>query len=375
MSQPPKTVIISGINGQLGQFMAKYLHETQPDIRVIGTWRHKSYDKQPYIFDSSKVTFELMDLSDPYSIEALVIKYKPDYFINTAANAFVGESWQVPAQHFQINALGVLYQLEAIRKFSPETRYFNMGTSEEFGATEESLLNEQSLLSPKSPYGSSKCAARFIVKVWRESYNLYALQGWTFNFESEIRGEKYVTRKITKGVARIAKAISEGKPFEPVELGNLDSFRSWQYAEDVADGIWRTLNQDEYNPQFKAVFDDDFTRKHLTVADLDLKEYVLSAPDVHTVREFVSKSFKVAGIDGEWRGSGPDEVYWHVHTPEAPSRWEGAVVRLNPKFLRPNDVTYLHGDASAISRELGWKPKVSFDELVKRMVESDLAAS
>lgn len=389
-----KKVIITGINGQLGQFMAKYIIDTQPDLQVIGTIRHKSYDEQPYIFDRSKVTIELMDLSDPHSIESLIVKYRPDYFINTAANAFVGESWQVPAQHFEINALAVLHQLEAIRKHSSHTRYFNMGTSEEFGATKEGRLNESSLLLPRSPYGASKVAARQIVRVWRESYGLYAIQGWTFNFESELRGEKYVTRKIAKGVARIARALKDGKPFEPIELGNVDSYRSWQFAGDVADGIWRMLNQETYNrtlnQQAKSAWKvaQSYESPKKTFNDWlvsSLGEYVLSAPDVHTVRQFVEASFRQAGITGLWRGSGVDETFDSAFTgfdpkmanhpsDEEMDRFGLPLVRINPVFYRPADVTYLHGDATAITSDLGWTPTLSFDNLVSRMVGAELKA-
>ena len=342
-----KTCIITGINGQLSQYLAKHLLENEPDVRVIGTVRHKSFDNQPYIFDRDLIGIELMDLSDSHSIESLIVKHKPDYFINTAANAFVGESWAVPAQHLEINALAVLHQLEAIRKHSPHTKYFNMGTSEEFGiSVKTGPQNEDTLLDPKSPYGCSKCAARHIVSVWRQSYNLYALQGWTFNFESPIRGEKYVTRKITKGVARIARAIKDGKPFEPLELGNLDSHRSWQFAGDVADGVWRMLNQEKPTP------------------------FVLSAPDTHTVREFVEKAFLAANLPGSWSGEGESEAYHSIYgyTPNGAIK----LVRINPVFYRPSDVTYLHGDATRAKTELGWSPKVSFDDLVNRMVQNDL---
>lgn len=342
-----KVVVITGLNGQLGQYLAKYLTDTYPQIRVIGTVRHKSYDDQPYLFDRSKVTVELMDLSDAHSIESLIVKYKPNYFINTAANAFVGESWNVPVQHYDINCLAVLHQLEAIRKHSPNTKYFNMGTSEEFGRVEYSPQDEKHPLRPRSPYGSAKCCSRHTVKVWRESYNLYAIQGWTFNFESEIRGEKYVTRKITKGVARINKAVAKGETFEPIELGSLDAIRSWQHAEDVAKGVWLMLNQNSASPQ----------------------EYVLSADDTHSVREFVERAFAATGAGGEWRGTGVDETFCFPLMPQA---WQVAV-RVNPKFFRPNEVLTLHGDSTRARTELGWSPKVSFDQLVERMVKHDMA--
>lgn len=396
-----KTVIISGLNGQLGQYMAKYLLDNEPDIKVIGTIRHKSFDDQVYIFDRSKVIIELMDLGDAHSIENIIIKYKPDYYINTAANAFVGESWAVPVQHFELNCLGVLHQLEAIRKHSPFTRYFNMGTSEEFGATKKGLLNESSLLFPKSPYGASKVAARQIVRVWRESYGLYAIQGWTFNFESPIRGEKYITRKITKGVARIAKALKDGcgTKEDPIELGNLDSHRSWQFAGDVADGIWKMLNQG-YPPGCGILTLGQTTKEGWTSEEYNrrilsqtIKEYVLSSSHVYTIRDLIKKAFEAAGIKTHWvKGRysdlaengkqilhteyGAGEVLVHDdYLPDcADQKRLKEVVVINPKYCRPNDVTYLHGDASAIKRDLGWEPKIGFDQLVEDMVKSDMAA-
>lgn len=347
-----KKIIITGINGQLAQHMVKFLLETEPDAQIIGTIRQKSYDAQPSIFDQSKITIESMDLGDPHSVESIILKHKPDYFINTAAAAFVGESWTTPALYFEVNALSVLHQLEAVRKHSPKTRYFTMGTSEEFARTEKGILNEKSPLLPLSPYGASKCASRHIVRVWRESYSLYAVQGWTFNFESEIRGEKYVTRKITKGVARIHDAINRSNfNFNPIELGNIDSFRSWQHAEDVARGVWLMLNQDVKN----------------------FKEYVLSAPDVHNVREFVEKAFAVAGIKGFWSNpTGKPELETYIWIPDGASAGPIPLVCINPKFYRPADVTYLHGDASAIKKDLGWEPQVPFDVLVSRMVKNDI---
>lgn len=344
-----KTIIVSGINGQLGQHMAKHLLDHHPEVTIIGTTRHRSFSDQEYIFDRSRITVDLMDLSDAHSIESVIVKHKPEYFVNTAANAFVGESWQVPAQHFEINALAVLHQLEAIRKHSPHTRYLNSGTSEEFGAVEYSPQDEKHRLIPRSPYGAAKCAARHLVRVWRESYSLYAIQGWTFNFESEIRGEKYVTRKITKGVARIAHAIQRGLPFDPIELGNLDSKRSWQYAGDVADGLWRMLNQTGA-PQ----------------------EYVISAPDTHSVREFVEVAFKEAGLAGKWVRNGVDPAREAFHW-DADGHRNTKLVVINPAFYRPAEVAELHGDSTRARAELGWSPKVTFPELVHRMVAHDLS--
>jgi GDPmannose 4,6-dehydratase len=354
-----KTVVITGANGQLGQYFIQYLQEKHPDLQIVGTIRHKSYDAQEVIFNPDKVKFELMDLSDPYSIENLILKYKPDYFINTAANAFVGDSWALPVQHIEYNCIGVLHQLEAIKKHSPHTRYFNMGTSEEFAISEESgPQNENTTIYPKSPYGCAKAAARYLVSVYRNSFNLYAIQGWTFNFESKLRGEKYVTRKITKGVARIAKAIKSGKKFEPIELGNIYSSRSWQHAADVVDGIWRMLNQDVSNGSKP-------------------KEYVLSSTDTHLVKEFVDSAFEQAGIENKvWvntsiRNRPEDE---ELQTQLENGEWV-TIVKINPKFYRPLDVTYLYGDPTKAKEELGWNPTFTYKDIIKEMIEYDLKNS
>lgn len=348
------TVVITGANGQLGQYLIKYLQDNEPNIKIIGTVRHKSYDDQEYIYDRKKVQFELLDLSDPHCTENLFLKYKPDYFINTAANAFVGDSWALPVQHMQFNAIGVLHQLEAIKKHSPHTRYFNMGTSEEFAVSEVTgPQNEETKIYPKSPYGAAKAAARYLVSIYRESFNLYAIQGWTFNFESKLRGEKYVTRKITKGVARIVHAIKNGQEFEPIELGNIYSSRSWQHASDVAEGIWLQMNQDVSNGKKP-------------------KEYVLSSTDTHLVKDFVDSAFAAAGIEGAWIGSGLNEKLILTSNSGQIAK-SGLLVSVNPKFYRPLDVTYLYGDPAKIKAELGWKPKFNYQDIIKEMVEHDIA--
>ena len=366
-----KNIIITGVNGQLGQFIVKYLLENQADINIIGTIRHKSYDDQKYIFDKSKITFELMDLTDVHSIENLIIKYKPDYFVNCAANAFVGDSWKVPIQHMEQNCIGVLHQLEAIRKHSPYTRYFNMGTSEEFGNTNiGGFQDETTPLDPKSPYGASKAAARHLISVYRKSYNLYAIQNWTFNFESEMRGYQYVTKKITMGVARIKDAIDNNVEIIPIELGNLNSSRSWQFCGDVADSIWKSLNQEKFRIDLRGIGEFDGIDTMYYDLSRNIKEYVVSSPECHTIRELVEESFKCVGIDNlVWDGDGVDEVLWYKDISGNPHK----LIKINPIYFRPVDVTFLNGNSALIQKELGWKPTLTFKQLVKRMVDYDVS--
>lgn len=341
-----KIIGISGIQGQLGQHLAKFFQENYPEFIIIGTIRHKtSNGVEKIIYDESKVIYELMDLNDQFSIENLFINYKFDYFFNTAANAFVGESWKLGASHLLQNGLGVLYQLEAIKNHSPKTRYINMGTSEEFAVCGKSEpQNENTLISPRSPYGCSKSYSRYICNVYKESFNLYVLQPWTFNFESVLRPDKYLPRKVTKAVARIKNELDTNKKINSLKLGNIYSYRSWQAAEDVARGLWLMLNQTN-----------------------EPKNYVLSATDTYSVKTFVERAFFHAGIIGNWIGEEeyPLENKFIKDTGEA-------LVEISEEFYRPLDVTYLHGDPSLIKKELGWESKISFEQIVSQMVKNDI---
>lgn len=337
-----KIAIVTGVTGQMGSFFAEFLLEK--GIKVVGVTRRLSVPNDENISqikNSEQIIFELMDLGDSHSINNVIEKYKPDYFINCAANSFVGTSWDCPEQHFEFNCLGVLRQLEAIRKHSPHTRYVNFGSSEEFGDVVTVPQDETHPARARSPYGASKIAARQIVKVYRESYNLFALQCWCFNYESERRGEEFVTRKITKNIARIQKALQNKESFPPMELGNVDAKRDWSYAADFVRGVWLMLNQE--TP----------------------KEYVLSSNETHSVREFVELAFQAAMIEGEWRGEGVNETFIKKDTGEV-------LVKINPKFYRPAEVELLLGDSTLARKELGWQLKTSFPKLVEKMVAKDL---
>lgn len=244
------------------------------------------------------------------------------------------------------NCMAVLYQLEAIRKHCPECRYYNAGSSEEFGDVVTVPQDETHPLRPRSPYGASKASARHLVKVWRESYNLYAIQGWLFNHEGTRRGEEFLTRKVTKGVARIVKEIREGKTPTPLELGNLDAKRDWSDAEDFVAGIWLMLNQNAHSHE-------------------DLREYVLASGETYTIRDFVEAAFGFAGFGCEkcsWQGQGLDQKYMHG---------DQVLVAINPKYYRPAEVELLLGDPRRAEEDLGWVRKTDFLGLVKKMVDND----
>lgn len=339
-----KKVIITGVTGQDGSHMADYLL-ANTDLEIFGAVRRLSVPNHENISHIKNPRFNLvnMDMSDTESINNVIQTQKPDYLINFAATSFVGTSWDMPVIHMQTNCMGVLYQLEALRRFAPFCRYYNAGSSEEFGDVISVPQDENHPLRPRSPYGASKASARQMVKVWRDSYNIYAVQGWLFNHEGTRRGEDFVTRKITKGVASIKKHIDSDKKFSPLELGNLESRRDWSDAEDFMEGVWLMLNQDKPT------------------------DYVLSSNETHTVREFVELAFNAANIEGVWFGvrGTINEVFVHKEL-------KVPLVIVNPKFFRPAEVDVLLGDSTKAREELGWQPKTSFSRLVKKMVDNDL---
>jgi GDPmannose 4,6-dehydratase len=347
-----KKVLVTGVLGQDGANMVEYLLKNT-DYDIFGMIRRSSNPNfincQSFINDSR---FKLIygDLSDSVSIDSIVQDIKPDYFINFGAQSFVGCSWEIPLQTFDTNATGVARCLEAIRKHNPSCRFYSAGSSEEFGDVAYSPQDINHPIKPRSPYGASKASARHIVKVYRESYNLYAVHGILFNHEGTKRGEEFVTRKITKGVAKIKKAIDNNQVFAPIELGNIDSKRDWSDSEDFVDGVWKMLNQEKP------------------------KDYILSSNETHSIREFIELAFKSAKIDGAWHGQGLSEEY-SITTKYALKNDPASsiLIKINPKFYRPAEVDLLLGDSNPAREELGWQPKISFNQLVKKMVDHDLS--
>jgi GDPmannose 4,6-dehydratase len=234
-------------------------------------------------------------------------------------------------------------QLEAIRKICPNCRYYNAGSSEEFGDVMYSPQDLKHPPRPRSPYGASKVAARQIVKVWRDSYNLFAVQGYLFNHESERRGEEFVTRKITMNVARIKKELDEGKKPEPFELGNLEAKRDWSHAEDFVRAVWLMLKEDKP------------------------KDYLLASGETHTVREFVEEAFEVAEIETHWHEEDNPINTKLVHT-----KTGSILLNINKNYYRPAEVELLLGDPSEAQKDLHWEKSVDFPALVRRMVQYDI---
>jgi len=350
-----KVSIVTGVTGQDGSLMAEYLLK-HTDHVVFGGVRRLSVYNHQNIRHLKSNRFHLInfDLTDSHSISRIIEKLQPDYFINFAAQSFVASSWDFARQTWQTNSTSVLDILEAIRLYKPSCRLYQAGSSEEFGNTEYSPQDEKHPLRPRSPYGASKAASRQLVKVYRESYNLYAIQGWLFNHEGPRRGEEFVTRKITKNIAKIFYQIKNGLEITPLELGNIDAKRDWSDAEDFMDGVWRMLNQEIYNK--------DYSKP---------KEYVLSSGESHSIREFVEEAFGNIGINGEWKFLVNDKKPINeIYCSEINGK-ETVLVKINPSLYRPAEIEKLLGDSSLARRELGWQPKINFPKLVERMVSFD----
>jgi GDPmannose 4,6-dehydratase len=381
-------VFITGVTGQDGSIMTDYLLR-ETDASIIGGARRLSVENHDNIKHlESEPRFQLVnfDLTDSHSMYKIIECAKPDYFINFAAQSFVASSWDFARQTWECNSTAVLDCLEAIKRFKPDCRFYNAGSSEEFGNASYEPQDEIHPLKPRSPYAASKASARTLVKVYRESYNLYATQGWLFNHEGPRRGEEFVTRKITKGVAKIFDAIVNDKPIVPIRLGNLDAKRDWFDTEDAVDAVWRMLNQDKFstpsNPIRKWIDQQSCLPTPMWPDDIEfqeylsrnIKDYVVGSGKNHTIREFVEKSFNLVGIKGEWSGKKEDEFFWYESGPKPLVSTERKLVMADPKFYRPAEVCALRANADSIRKELGWEPKISFDTMIEKMVTKDLTS-
>lgn len=353
-------ILVTGFSGQDGYLMVSYLLRNTDNSIICGIRRvvRGEIDDPENLLSNDRLKLIDLDITDQINVERVIKEEKPDYFINFAANSFVGNSWDMPVNHFQTNCMAVLYQLEAIKKYAPNCRYYSAGTSEQFGDVEYSPQDIKHPLKPRSPYGAAKCAAHHLVKVYRESYNLYAVHGILFNHEGVRRGSEFVTRKITKEVVRIKEAIDLGDDFKPLELGNLSARRDWSDAEDVVDGVWRMLNQELVCQS-----------RDLTIIPDD---YVLASGETYSIQKFVEEAFKAAGIFGVWHGEGLYQKYLLSRDGFLATKKAIPLVVVNPDFYRPAEVELLCGDSAPAREILGWKPKTSFKQLVKKMVENDL---
>jgi GDPmannose 4,6-dehydratase len=313
-----RRALITGITGQDGSYLAEFLLEK--DYEVFGMTRRASTENVERIAHlTDRITLIQGDLLDAHSLVSALRTSEPHEVYNLAAQSFVPTSWNQPVLTAEFTGVGVTRLLEAIRTVDPEVRFYQASSSEMFGKVREVPQNEQTPFHPRSPYGVAKTYGHFITVNYRESYGLFAVSGILFNHESPRRGLEFVTRKISDGVARIKRGLSD-----ELVLGNLDAERDWGYAGDYVDAIWKMLQQDEPD------------------------DYVIATGAPHSVREFGELAFAHVGLD--------------------PERY----VKSDPHFLRPAEVDRLVGDASKAKRVLGWEPKHSFTNLIEMMVDADL---
>lgn len=335
-----KKALITGVNGQDGSYLAEFLLEK--NYEVHGIVRRSSVDKKDrieHLIGKENFHLHYADMTDSISLLKTVSEVRPDELYNLAAQSHVKVSFEVPEYTADADAIGTLRCLEAIRMAGLEKtcKFYQASTSELFGKVQEIPQKETTPFYPYSPYAAAKQYAFWIVRNYREAYGIFASNGILFNHESERRGETFVTRKITLAAANIAA----GKQ-DKLYLGNLDSLRDWGYAKDYVECMWLILQHDE---------PDDF---------------VIATGEQYSVREFCTKSFKIAGIDLEWQGSGVDEKGIDKKTGKV-------LVEVSPEFFRPTDVVTLLGDPTKAKEKLGWNPrKTSFEDLVRIMTEHDI---
>ena len=349
-----KTALITGITGQDGSYLAEFLLEKGYDVH--GTIRRSSVDfreRIAHLEGTPHFHLHYADLGDSMSVLGVIGKVRPDEIYNLAAQSHVQVSFDSPEFTADVDAVGVLRILEAVRQLgmTDTCRIYQASTSELYGKVEEVPQNENTPFHPYSPYAVAKQYGFWIVKEYREAYNMYCCSGILFNHESERRGETFVTRKITLAAARISQGLQDC-----LYLGNMDSLRDWGYAKDYVECMWLILQQDK--PE----------------------DFVIATGVQHSVREFTQLAFKHAGITLRFEGEGINEVGIidsideKLSTVNSQLSIGDVVVRVSPDFYRPTDVVNLWGDPTKAKAKLGWNPnKTSFEDLVRIMVESDIA--
>jgi GDPmannose 4,6-dehydratase len=339
-----KKVLITGVTGQDGSNLVRHLLKNTNHL-IYGSIRRLSVINHENIADIKDPRFSLinLDITDQQSIINNMKIIVPDYVINFAAQSFVGESWNSPINTFTTNTLSVMYFLEAIREYNPSCRFYSAGSSEELGDVDYSPQDLKHPLKPRSPYGASKCAARHLVKVYRESYKLFAIHCILFNHEGIRRGKEFVTRKISSNIARIKNEIKNNMPITPLELGNIYAYRDWSDSEDFVEAVWIMMNQNEP------------------------REYVLSSNEIHSVKEFIDLTCEYAGLQN---------IKWEIDE-ENPLNTvlkykDEVIININSNLYRPAEVDLLYGDSIETRVTLNWQPKTSFKQLVQKMIENDI---
>ena len=337
-----KKALITGMTGQDGSYLAELLlekgYEVHGIIRRASTFNTGRVDHlytDPHV-GGVRFFLHYGDLSDASSLHRILLKVRPDEIYHLAAQSHVRVSFDLPEYTGDVTGIGTVRLLEAIRETGVNAKFYQASSSEMFGKVQEVPQKETTPFYPRSPYGCAKVYAYWITKNYRESYDMFAANGILFNHESPRRGETFVTRKITRGLAR----IKLGKE-EKLYLGNLDAKRDWGHAADYVEGMWRILQAEKPG------------------------DYVLATGETHTVREFVERSAEMLGYSFEWEGEGVKE--------KGVDKKSGrTLIEIDSRYFRPAEVDLLIGDASKARKELGWEPKIKFKELVELMTKADL---
>lgn len=338
-----KRALITGITGQDGSYLAELLlskgYEVWGMVRRSSTMNRQRIDHLHQEAHEKDVRLHLVygDLNDASSINRILKVVRPEEIYNLGAQSHVKVSFEVPEYTGEVTGMGVTRILEAMRELDLEARFYQASSSELYGKVLETPQTERTPFYPRSPYAAAKAYAFYVTRNYREAYGMFAVNGILFNHESPRRGENFVTRKITRAAARIARGLEER-----VWLGNLDARRDWGHASDYVDAMWRMLQAKK--------------------AD----DYVVAMGEAHTVREFAELAFKRVGLPLRWEGTGQEE--------KGLGPTGRVLVSVDPRYFRPSEVDLLLGDATRARAELGWKPKISFDELVNQMVDHDLQA-
>ncbi|MFB6344720.1 MAG: GDP-mannose 4,6-dehydratase [bacterium] len=338
----PRTALITGITGQDGSYLAEFLLSKGYEVHGIrrrgSTLNTERIEHLQDDSGQSDLSLHYGDMADCGNLSRLMEKIQPDEVYNLAAQSDVAVSFKQPEYTAQVNAVGVVRLLDAVREAGVDAKFYQASTSEMFGNAVETPQNEDTPFQPRSPYGSSKLYAYWISHNYRDAYDIFVSNGILFNHESPRRGESFVTRKISIGVAEILA----GKR-ETIELGNLDARRDWGYAPEYVEAMWTMLQQDEPD------------------------DYVIATEETHTVREFADLAFAHAGIDLVWKGDGINERGVDAETGDIR-------VSVNEEYFRPAEVNALVGDASKAKDELGWRSETDFETLIEIIVRSDLEA-
>ena len=331
-----KTALITGVSGQDGAYLSKLLLEK--GYKVIGGERRSASGslwrlKELNIENDVEITdFELSEFTNIYRT---IDKYKPDEIYNLAAQSFVAASFEMPVTTSDVTGVGVLRVLEAIRQINPEIKFYQASSSEMFGEVAESPQNEDTPFYPRSPYGVAKLFGHWMTVNYREAYNMFACSGILFNHESPLRGEQFVTRKITISLSKIKLGLQDC-----LELGNLDSKRDWGYAQDYVEAMFLMLQHNKPD------------------------NYVVSTGETYSVKDFINAACNELNINISWEGNGLNEV-------AIDKKSNKTIIKINPKYYRPTEVDFLLGDATKAKKLLNWEPKTDFKDLVAKMVKSD----